>query len=101
MKELSVVLPNALDGAVLGLHLAGVLLQAEAQVSARHCDLLKYRAHVLGVACRKRPTHVVCRKLEVTNGGHTLTPHRVVLIPNGKQGDGDVIENRQVTLIEP
>jgi hypothetical protein len=41
LKELSVALLNVLDGAVLGLHLAGVLLQAEAQVSAHHYDLLK------------------------------------------------------------
>jgi hypothetical protein len=49
LKELSVALLNILDGAVLGLHLAGVLLQAEAQVSACHCDLLKQGPHVLRV----------------------------------------------------
>jgi hypothetical protein len=41
LKKLSVALLNVLDGAVLGLHLSGVLLQVEAQVSAHHCDLLK------------------------------------------------------------
>jgi hypothetical protein len=41
LKELSVALLNVLDGAILGLLLAGALLQAEAQVSVRHCDLLK------------------------------------------------------------
>jgi hypothetical protein len=41
LKKLSVALLNVLDNAVLGLHLAGVLLQAEAQVSVHRCDLLK------------------------------------------------------------
>jgi hypothetical protein len=41
LKELSVALLDVLDGTVLGLHLAGVLLQAEAQVSTHRCDLLK------------------------------------------------------------
>jgi hypothetical protein len=41
LEKLLVALLNVLEGAVLGLHLAGVLLQAEAQVSARHRDLLK------------------------------------------------------------
>jgi hypothetical protein len=41
LKKLSIALLNVLDGAVLGLHLAGVLLQAESQVSARRGDLLK------------------------------------------------------------
>jgi hypothetical protein len=50
LKELSVAFLNVLDGTVHGLHLAIVLLQAEAQVSARRCDLLKQGAHVLGVA---------------------------------------------------
>jgi hypothetical protein len=52
LNELSVALLNVLDCAVLGLHLAGVLLQVDAQVSTRHCNLLKQGAHVLGVACR-------------------------------------------------
>jgi hypothetical protein len=41
LKELSVALLNVLDGAVLSLHLASVLLQVEAPVSTRRCDLLK------------------------------------------------------------
>jgi hypothetical protein len=63
LKELSVALLNVLDIAVLSLHLADVLLQAEGQVSAYHRDLLKQEAHVLGVACRERPTRVVGQKL--------------------------------------
>jgi hypothetical protein len=94
LKKLSVALLNVLDGTVLGLHLAGVLLQAEAQVSAHRCDLLKQGAHMLRVACREHPTRMVGRKLGVTNGGHALTPHRVALIPNGEQGDGGVTEDR-------
>jgi hypothetical protein len=78
---------------ILGLHLFGALLQAEAQVSACRCDLLKQGAHVLGVACRESPTRMVGRKLEVANGGYTLTPHRVTLIPNGEQGDSSVTED--------
>jgi hypothetical protein len=50
LKELSVALLNVLDGTVLGLHLASILLQAEAQVSTHHGGLLKQGAHVLGVA---------------------------------------------------
>jgi hypothetical protein len=46
LKELSVALLDILDDAVLGLHLTGALLQVEAQVSTRHCDLLKQGAHV-------------------------------------------------------
>jgi hypothetical protein len=38
LKELSVALLNVLDGSVLGLHLAGALLQAKAQVGAHRCD---------------------------------------------------------------
>jgi hypothetical protein len=41
LKKLSVTLLNVLDGMVLGLHLVGVLLQAEALVGASCCDLLK------------------------------------------------------------
>jgi hypothetical protein len=90
LKNLSVALMNVLDGTVLGLHLASVLLQVEALVGASHCDL----------ACRELPTHVAGRKLGVTNSGHALTPHRVSLVPNGEQGDGDAIEDRQVALTE-
>jgi hypothetical protein len=85
LKKLSVTLLNVLDGAVLDLHLADVLLQARAQVSARRYDLLKQGAHVLGVACRERPTRMVSRKLGVANGGHALTPHRVGLVLNGSK----------------
>jgi hypothetical protein len=70
----------------------------EAQVSARCRDLLKPGAHVLGVACGKRPTRMVGQKLGVTDGGHALTPHHVALIPNGEQGNGDVTKNWQVVL---
>jgi hypothetical protein len=86
LKELSVALLNALDEAVLGLHLVGVLL--------------KQGAHVLGIACRERPTGVVSQTLGVTNDGHTLTPHRIALIPNGEQGDGSAVEAQQVVLTE-
>jgi hypothetical protein len=66
-----------------------------------HCrDHLKQGAHVRGVACGKRPTRMVGRKLRVTDGGHASTPHHVLLIPNGEQGNGGVTENRQVALIE-
>jgi hypothetical protein len=69
-------------------------------VSTHHCDLLKQGAHVLGVACHERPTRVVGRKLGVTNGGHALTPHRIVFVLNGGQGNDGITENRQVTLTE-
>jgi hypothetical protein len=94
LKELSVSLLNVLDCVVLSLHLASVLLQAEVQVSTHHCDLLKQGAHVLGVACHERPTRVVGRKLGVTNGGHALTPHRIVFVLNGEQGNDGITENR-------
>jgi hypothetical protein len=77
LQKLSVALLDVLDNAVLDLHLTGALLQTEAQVSAHRCDLLKQGAHVLGVACHKRPTHMVGQKLEVADGGHAHTPHRV------------------------
>jgi hypothetical protein len=100
LLKLLVALLNVLDGAVLGLHLTGALLQEEAQVSARRYDLLKQGAHVLGVAFHERPTRMVGQKLGVADGGHVLTPHCVALILNGKQGDGDVAEDRRVALIE-
>jgi hypothetical protein len=100
LNELSVALLNVLDGTILGLHLTGALLQMEAHVRACHCDLLKQRAHVLGVLCGKRSTRMVGRKLGVVDGGHTLTPHRITLVLNGEQGNGGVTENRQVALIE-
>jgi hypothetical protein len=98
LKKLSVALLNVLDGAVLGLHLTSALHQVEAHVSTRRCDLLKQGAHVLGVACGERPTRMVGQKLGVADGGHTLTPHHVALILNGKQGDGGVTEDWQVPL---
>jgi hypothetical protein len=55
---------------------------------------------VLGVACRERPTHMVGRKLGVTNSGNTLTPHCIALIMDGEQGNGGVTENWQVALTE-
>jgi hypothetical protein len=100
LKELSIALLNVLDGVVLCLHLADVVLEVEAQVSARRRDLLKQGAHVLGVACRELPTRVVGQKLRVPNGSHALTPHRVALILNGEQGDGGVTKDRQVALTE-
>jgi hypothetical protein len=100
LQKLSVALLDVLDDAVLGLHLTGTLLQTKAQVSAHRCDLLKQGAHVLGVACGNRPTHMVGRKLGVADGGHTFTPHRVALILNGEQGNDSVVENRQVALTE-
>jgi hypothetical protein len=69
-------------------------------VSDHRCDLLKQGAHVLGVACRERPTCVVCWKLEVTNGGHALTPHHIALVPNEEQGDGGVTQDWLVVLTE-
>jgi hypothetical protein len=100
LKKLLVALLNVLDGVVFGLDLTGALLQAEAQVSTRHYELLKQGAHVLGVSCRERLTRIVGRKLGVTDGGHTPTPHRVALILNGKQGNGGVTEDRQVMHTE-
>jgi hypothetical protein len=43
---------------------------------------------------------MVGQKLGVVDVGHTLTPHRVALVSNGKQGNGSVAENRQVALTE-
>jgi hypothetical protein len=100
LKKVSVALLNVLDGVVFGLHLTSALLLVEAKVSYHRCDLLKQGAHVLGIACREHPTHMVGRKLRVTNGGHALTPHHVALISSGEQGNGGVTENRQVALTE-
>jgi hypothetical protein len=69
-------------------------------VSTHCCNLLKYGAHVLRVACRERPTRMVGRKLGVANSGYALTPHRVALVQNREQGDGGVAEDRQVALTE-
>jgi hypothetical protein len=100
LRKLLVALLDVLDDAVLGLHLIGALLQTEAQVGTRRCDLLKQGAHVLGVACSKCPTRMVGQKLGVTDGSHALTPHLVALVPNREQGKGGVSENRQVVLTE-
>jgi hypothetical protein len=100
LQKLSIALLDVLYDAVLGLHLIGALLQTEVQVSTRCRDLLKQGVHVLGVACGKRPTRMVGRRLGVADGSHALTPYLVALIPNRKQGNGDVIENRQVVLTE-
>jgi hypothetical protein len=83
---------------VLGLQLVGVLLQAKALVSAGHGGLLKQGARVLGIACHERPTRVVGRKLGVVNDSHALTPHHIVVISNGEQGDGGAVEAQQVVL---
>jgi hypothetical protein len=100
LKKLSVALLKVLDGTVLGLHQTGALLQEETQVSAHRCDLLKQGAHMLGVACCERPTRMLGRKLGIANGGHALTPQRIVLILNGEQGDGGVTEDWHVVLTE-
>jgi hypothetical protein len=100
LRKLLVALLDVLDDAVLGLHLIGALLQTEAQVGTRRCDLLKQGAHMLGVACSKCPTRMVGQKLGVADGGHALTPHLVALVPNTEQGKGGVSENRQVVLTE-
>jgi hypothetical protein len=100
LKKLSVALLNVLDGVVLGLHLADVLLQAEAQVSTYCGGLLKQGVDVLGVACCKRPTRMVGWKLGVANGGRALTLDSIALVLNWKKGDGGVAEDRQVALTE-
>jgi hypothetical protein len=41
LKDLSAALLNVLDGTILGLYLAGVLLQAEVKMSVHRCYLLK------------------------------------------------------------
>jgi hypothetical protein len=40
------------------------------------------------------------RKLSVANDGYALSPHRVALVLNGKQGDSSVAEDQQVALTE-
>jgi hypothetical protein len=39
----------------------------------------------MGVACRERPTRMVGRKLEVTNGGHALAPYHVASFRMGSK----------------
>jgi hypothetical protein len=85
LQMLSIALLDVLDDMVLGLHLTSTILQTEAQVSARRCDLLKQGAHVLSIACSKRPTCMVGRKLGVTDGSHMLTPHCVAPVLNGSK----------------
>jgi hypothetical protein len=94
LQKLSVALLDVLYDTVLGLYLIGALLQPEAQVGTRRCDLLMQGAHVLGVACGKRPTRMVGRTLRVADGGHALTPHHVALVLNREQGKGGVVENQ-------
>jgi hypothetical protein len=67
-------------------------------VGGSHHDLMKYGAHVLGVACRERPTRVVSRTLGGANGGQVLTPRCIALIPDGEQGNNSAIEVQQVAL---
>jgi hypothetical protein len=55
---------------------------------------------MLGVACGKRPTRMVIRKLAVADDGHVLTPHRAALVSNWEQGNSNVTENWQVALTE-
>jgi hypothetical protein len=43
---------------------------------------------------------MVGQKLGIADGSHTLTLHRVALVPNREQGNGGVIENQQVALTE-
>jgi hypothetical protein len=86
LKMLSVTLLNILDGAVLGLHLVGILLQVETLVGASRRDLLKHGAHVLGVACRECPTRMVDRKLGVANSGYALTQHRDAMAVPSRTG---------------
>jgi hypothetical protein len=83
---------------VLHLYLVGVLLPVKALVSTSNGDLLKQGARVLGVVCCEHPTRMVGQKLGGANDSHTLTQHRIALVPNREQGDGSAIEARQVVL---
>jgi hypothetical protein len=56
LMELPATLLNVLDGAVLGLHLVGVVLQAEVLVGASHRDLLEHGAHMLVTTSRMTDT---------------------------------------------
>ena len=84
LKELAVALSDALDEAVLLLHLVVVRLQAHTLVLTNGSDLPEQGTHVTGVACGERPPRVVGRVRGVASGGQTLTPRRVALIPYGK-----------------
>jgi hypothetical protein len=100
LKKLLVALLDVLDEAVLCRHPVVILLQAYALVGTSRRDLLKHGAHMLGVACHKRPTHVVSRTLEVAHGGQALTSRCVALILDGEQGNGIADEAQQVALTE-
>jgi hypothetical protein len=69
-------------------------------VGADGCDLLKQGAHVLGIARRERPPHVVGQKRGVGSGGQALTPHQVALVPDREQGNNGASEVQQVALTE-
>jgi hypothetical protein len=55
---------------------------------------------VLGVACRERPPHELCRTLGVAHSGQALAPHRVALILNREHGNGGAGKAQWVALIE-
>jgi hypothetical protein len=92
LEELTVALLDVYDGVVLFLYSVVVLLQVQMLEGASHHDLMKQRTHVLGVACRERPTRVVSFMLEVANGGQALTPNCVALIMDGEQGNDSAVE---------
>jgi hypothetical protein len=69
-------------------------------VGASRRDLLKQRAHVLGVACCEHPTHVAGQNLGAANGSHALTPHHVAHISNREQDVGGAVKDWQVALTE-
>jgi hypothetical protein len=98
LEELSVFLLDVFDEVGLGVHLVIILLHASVLVGASHRDLLKHGAHVLGVACRERPTRVVSRTLRGTYGNQVLTPCYAALVSNGEQGNSGAVKARQVAL---
>jgi hypothetical protein len=53
---------------------------------------------VLGVACRERPSRVVCRMLGVAHSGQALAPRHAALILEREQGNGGAGKVRQVLL---
>jgi hypothetical protein len=55
---------------------------------------------VLGIACRKRPSRVVCQTLGVAHSGQVLTPRRVALVLDREHGNGGAGKVRQVALKE-
>jgi hypothetical protein len=54
----------------------------------------------LGVACCKRPTHVVGLPRDVAGSGHAPTPNLVAVILEGEQGNMSVGGVLQVSLTE-